>query len=391
MANEKVYTDYLMHGRTKGSRNGISTTKGYTAVGQKAKGRWINGRYVYYEDEAKQRAFRQGLAEARGRNSAYENQAAVNRMENARKADVLNQKIYGKKIKGYTRLADISPYEKQRRADKYLSSSTQHQAAVNQHNAEVAGKNAAYEYARKQKARKATSIGASQAADTARMNSEVFNRVLSGKSNSAIVPMDKDTKEHYPSYYTGKNKELKSHVKPEYGKPHVDVFNYDDSSRASLKKGAQNNWQQQANAAASGKPSGYNNAHYNAVSQAAAERKVKEAALKRQQKASMQNAGKKNNWQQQANATAGKGRTYDKVTESGIHYDSDLGVNQWRGSMSQKQKDARKTLNSKTKAAKAESQARNSRSDIGNAYEDFKQDAKNTFKYLKSKFKKKKK
>ena len=47
MANDKVYTDYLMHGRTKGSRNGISTTKGYTAIGQKAKGRYINGRYVY--------------------------------------------------------------------------------------------------------------------------------------------------------------------------------------------------------------------------------------------------------------------------------------------------------------------------------------------------------
>lgn len=33
--------------RTKGSKNGVSRTKGYTAVGKKAKGRWINGRYVY--------------------------------------------------------------------------------------------------------------------------------------------------------------------------------------------------------------------------------------------------------------------------------------------------------------------------------------------------------
>jgi len=47
MANEKTYPNYLMHYRTKGSKNGISTTKGYTAVGQKAKGRWVNGRYVY--------------------------------------------------------------------------------------------------------------------------------------------------------------------------------------------------------------------------------------------------------------------------------------------------------------------------------------------------------
>lgn len=45
--NNKTYANYLMHGRTKGSRNGISTTKGYTAVGQKAKGKFINGRYIY--------------------------------------------------------------------------------------------------------------------------------------------------------------------------------------------------------------------------------------------------------------------------------------------------------------------------------------------------------
>ena len=47
MANNMIYANFLMHGRTKGSRNGVSTTKGYTAVGQKAKGKIINGRYVY--------------------------------------------------------------------------------------------------------------------------------------------------------------------------------------------------------------------------------------------------------------------------------------------------------------------------------------------------------
>lgn len=47
MANNRIYANFLMHGRTKGSRNGVSTTKGYTAVGQKAKGKIINGRYVY--------------------------------------------------------------------------------------------------------------------------------------------------------------------------------------------------------------------------------------------------------------------------------------------------------------------------------------------------------
>lgn len=47
MANNKMYANFLMHGRTKGSKNGISNTKGYTAVGKKAKGKLVNGKYVY--------------------------------------------------------------------------------------------------------------------------------------------------------------------------------------------------------------------------------------------------------------------------------------------------------------------------------------------------------
>lgn len=34
-------------GRTKGSKNGVSTTPGYVAKGQKARGRLVNGQYVY--------------------------------------------------------------------------------------------------------------------------------------------------------------------------------------------------------------------------------------------------------------------------------------------------------------------------------------------------------
>lgn len=36
MANENIYPNYLMHYRTKGSKNGVSTTPGYVAVGKKA-------------------------------------------------------------------------------------------------------------------------------------------------------------------------------------------------------------------------------------------------------------------------------------------------------------------------------------------------------------------
>lgn len=36
MANNKIYSDYLMHYRTKGSRNGYSKDPNYTPIGQKA-------------------------------------------------------------------------------------------------------------------------------------------------------------------------------------------------------------------------------------------------------------------------------------------------------------------------------------------------------------------
>lgn len=56
--NDYIYgvycsNNYLIHGRTKGSKNGISTTPGYTAVGQKAKGHWVNGIYVSPKEPAK--------------------------------------------------------------------------------------------------------------------------------------------------------------------------------------------------------------------------------------------------------------------------------------------------------------------------------------------------
>ena len=46
-----AFNDYnaISHARTKGSKNGISTTKGYIPIGQRAQGRWDPslGRYVY--------------------------------------------------------------------------------------------------------------------------------------------------------------------------------------------------------------------------------------------------------------------------------------------------------------------------------------------------------
>lgn len=47
MSLNSSFYSYLMHSRTKGSRNGISTTPGYKAVGELAKGVLRNGRYIY--------------------------------------------------------------------------------------------------------------------------------------------------------------------------------------------------------------------------------------------------------------------------------------------------------------------------------------------------------
>lgn len=251
MANEKTYPNYLMHYRTKGSKNGVSRTKGYTAVGQKAKGRYINGRYVYDTDA----------------------------------------------------------------------------------------------------------------------------------------------------------------------------------------KGAKNNWQQWANKAASGQPSGYNQTHYNAVSQAAAERKAREAVLGRQKKTSLRNAaakGARNDWQQAANKTAGilgnmsredrslmkshETRYHDKNGK--LHINGGFNVNNKYGYSNYTKSDegwrdihVGEYNTTGVKGVKKQqdwntSFERNHRSDIGNAIADAKEDAKKAFKEakadakqtyvnlkskLKSKFKKKKK
>lgn len=45
MANNKIYSDYLMHYRTKGSRNGYSKDPNYTPVGEKAQG--VNNMGIY--------------------------------------------------------------------------------------------------------------------------------------------------------------------------------------------------------------------------------------------------------------------------------------------------------------------------------------------------------
>ena len=432
MANEKVYSDYLMHGRTKGSRNGISTTPGYIAKGKKAVGQLINGVYVYANNavntfKPKQKAVSPqqklinnltGFAKNQynkipkpqkpkkaadklnaqrfvnaltgnpiygAANAIVNNTSAVYKQKKLKaQADASynkNQKFenrpaafkytnYGvdklaKKAEQQARLMNeanasykkqqilnsgnpannwqqqgnyyraISEYLDKKNAKEKAQTEHAHQNAVNQAEAERAAREKAMAYASKTNAAAGAAKAHQNAVDQAK--AEYYGR------NAA----------RYRQRNASKNDGYKAHVNAvnqaeAERKGREAAYEYSKKSAASSAHQnavTQAERERQAREAIVAKNSAAG-AHQNAVNQAAAERRAREAALNRARKASMQNAGKKNNWQQQANATA---------------------------------------------SAKAESQARNSRSDIGNAWEDLKQDSKNTFKYLKSKFKKKKK
>ena len=368
MANDKVYTDYLMHGRTKGSRNGISTTKGYTAIGQKAKGRWVNGRYVY------------DTSKSYGGN-----------VENTQSGRVT------KPLSPYVPDEYLSEVEYNSRKNDGSYAPHPTAASVNaSHNAYVQseankkGMNAAYEYAKRQALKKkATNVGDSETRNNWQQQA---NAAASGK----------------PSGYNNSHYNAVSQASAERKSKEAALARQKKASMQNA--GKKNNWQQQANAAASGKPSGYNNSHYNAVSQASAERKSKEAALARQKKASMQNAGKKNNWQQTANKTAGilgnmsredrslmKSREWVSRDKNGKkQVNNGFNVNNKYGYSNYTKDDKGwhdvhmgEYNTAGVKGVKKQqdwntSLERNHRSDIGNAIADAKEDAKKAFKEAKA-------
>lgn len=95
-------------GRTKGSKNGVSTTPGYVAKGEKAKGRFVNGRYVYDDkkstyikgDDGQYRKYSKGSTPTHSAKVMKWNDATGQYMTETSDANapVKKKKILGKKV-----------------------------------------------------------------------------------------------------------------------------------------------------------------------------------------------------------------------------------------------------------------------------------------------------
>jgi hypothetical protein len=197
MANEKTYPNYLMHYRTKGSRNGISTTKGYNAVGQRAKGRWINGRYVY--EDGSQNNWQQ-LGDAHRSSLTMNNTNRHVQDYRGMPASAVNEIIKRNNAKMEKR-PEVKAFNAWYNARR-------------QHNAEVAGINAAWEY---QKANKQRLIDESN-------RSYDINQAKSAREGA---------QKQHNAEQAGREAALKQQQKA--------------SLRNAAAKGANNNWQQTAN------------------------------------------------------------------------------------------------------------------------------------------------
>ena len=149
MANNKIYSDYLMHGRTKGSKNGVSTTPGYIAKGKKAVGQLINGVYVYANNAVNTNYRVDKLAKQAEQRARLMNEANAS----YKKQQMLNS---GNPANNWQQQGNYyrarSEYLDKKNAKKAQQEHA-HQNAVNQRNAEQMGRNQALENARKASAR----------------------------------------------------------------------------------------------------------------------------------------------------------------------------------------------------------------------------------------------
>lgn len=86
----------LKHYRTKGSRNGYSKNPNYKVVGQRAKGKWVNGRYVY-DQPTNNPMYSKTSSQSRGFLSQYSQGAHQRTSDPVR--DKINEKAAATKIK----------------------------------------------------------------------------------------------------------------------------------------------------------------------------------------------------------------------------------------------------------------------------------------------------
>ena len=422
MANNKVYANFLMHGRTKGSRNGVSTTKGYTAVGKKATGKLINGRYVYdyYTPYG---------TKTPTLTNGYTPLAAISTTEQKRQEQLAkdNYKARQDKMK-----AENAARIKAENAAKAKTAGYK-QMAKQQAAAEQAGIN------RANAINKGSKNNWTQQANLARTNQENYKKLLSGERSAAILKDDTFNEKYEGSPYSGKyhNTYNESHLS-DFGPRHIDAYPQGDKqSRAAIKNGKPNNWQQQA-AYQQQKDAERNKARASAAKGAAndwqskantaraiteygrnatAARKAKEAA--RSASYNKMSSTQKNAMQGDPRYTSNKPGPLNTSRDPKYGYSGkndsrapvfkeitmiDMYGNKTGGKETPMNRDpyfeswAKATNKQETAKAQAgnkafmnafeESKKRNSRSDIGNAVADFKEEAKAKAKSL---FKKKKK
>lgn len=86
----------LKHYRTKGSRNGYSKNPNYKVVGQRAKGKWVNGRYVY-DQPTNNPMYSKTSSQSRGFLSQYSQGSHQRTSDPVR--DKINEKAAATKVK----------------------------------------------------------------------------------------------------------------------------------------------------------------------------------------------------------------------------------------------------------------------------------------------------
>ena len=438
MANEKFYADYLMHGRTKGSKNGISTTPGYIAKGKKAVGQLINGVYVYANNAAnafKPKQPQQNAAKKLIGNLSGFAKNQYNNIPKPQKPKKAADKVNAQRF--VSALTNNPIYG----AGKSFVNNV---AAVNKQKKLIAEANASYNKNQKFENRPArfkyTNYGVDKLAKKAEQQARLMNEANASYKKQQIYNSGNPANNwqeqgnnwraitEYLNKKTAKEKAQQEHA-------HQNAANQANAEREAREKAmAYASKTNAANSAAS--------AHQNAVNQAKAEYYAKNAARYKQKNASKggaykagvnaanqaeaerqgrnsayeyskkhsaasahQNAVNQSNAERAAlnaiaNRSSAKSAHQNAVNQANAeryardnafyNSSSHKSFNDWKYDKKLEANKKRSELAEATKAANYEANQRNTRSDIGNAWEDLKQDAKNTFKALKSKKKKKK-
>lgn len=319
--------------RTKGSKNGISRTKGYTAVGQRAKGRWVNGRYVY--DLPK---FSSGNTEMiRDGKVVYENPSLPAGVASYPK----KKSDWAKEAASYDN--HVTTYPKQgydalmtEKRNAWLAGNARYQGAKNNwqqmaNKAAAAGVRNAMVTTNAANAKKknyqdtlakgAAMGDAAKAADAQRKAEAKARWQAGNKAMAAKKAKEQGEKNNWQQQANAKRDDVETYRKYKQGyisgiasknnaggadvmqrpKNEKQAVNYTEivpmTNGTQSAKGKLNNWQQMANQAASSGtiPKGYSTKQY-----------TRHRLITEKNEKNLKKFGEKNNWQQQANAAQAK-------------------------------------------------------------------------------------